>query len=185
MVKRAIDIVISSLGLIILAPLFLVVAILIKRDSPGPVFFRQIRIGRDEKPFLICKFRTMVENAPRLGPELTQKDDPRITRVGRILRRTSIDELPQLINVLKGEMSLIGPRPEIPSIVRNYTPKQKKVLKVKPGMTGLSQVNGRDTLSLSKKLRIDLEYVKKQSILLDVYILFKTLSVIFSSKGVN
>ena len=177
MLKRAVDIVIASLGLIILFPFLLVVAALIKMDSHGPVFFRQLRVGLNGRSFRIFKFRSMVSGAYKMGSRLTTKRDPRVTRVGQMLRWFKIDELPQLLNVLKGDMSLIGPRPEDPYFVRYYSPAQRRVLSARPGMVGPSQILGRDELEsypeglkdteayyvehiLPEKLARDLEYVE-------------------------
>jgi lipopolysaccharide/colanic/teichoic acid biosynthesis glycosyltransferase len=188
MLKRTVDLLIASIGLIVLLPVLLVVALLIKLDSTGPVFFRQSRIGLNEKSFRIFKFRSMVSGAYKMGSRLTTKRDPRVTRVGQILRWFKIDELPQLINVLKGEMSLIGPRPEDPYFVRYYSAAQRRVLTVRPGMVGPSQILGRDELEsypeglkdteayyaehiLPEKLGRDLEYVEHASFLGDMSLL--------------
>ena len=183
MIKRAFDIIFSITVLIILSPLFLLIALLIKLGSKGPVIFRHKRIGLNGKEFFVYKFRTMVENAPKIGPGLTEKNDPRITDFGRFLRNSSIDELPQLINIIKGEMSMVGPRPEIPEEVAKYSVFQKQVLKVKPGLTGLPQVNGRATLSIPKKLRLDVYYVNHQNFWLDIGIILKTIIVVITRKG--
>ncbi len=190
MIKRALDLTASFLGLIVLAPFFLVVGILIKLDSGGPVFFKGARIGQHGKPFLLYKFRTMGIGADKRGGPLTSKDDPRVTRLGKYLRQTKLDELPQLINVLKGEMSLVGPRPEVARYTAYYTEEQKKVLEVKPGMTGLTQIRYRDEASLltgldyetkyindilPHKLTLDLEYIKTRSLFLDLQIIIATL----------
>jgi lipopolysaccharide/colanic/teichoic acid biosynthesis glycosyltransferase len=178
MLKRAVDLLIATVGLIVLLPFLIVVAILIRIDSTGPVFFRQERIGLAGKSFRIFKFRSMVSGAYKMGSRLTTKRDPRVTRVGQMLRWFKIDELPQLINVMKGEMSLIGPRPEDPHFVRFYTGAQRRVLSVRPGMVGPSQILGRDELDsypeglkdteayyvehiLPEKLARDLEYVER------------------------
>lgn len=184
-VKRGFDVVVSLLGLILLSPLFLLVAIAIKLTSRGPVFYSQLRVGRGGRLFKIYKFRTMVEDADKIGPPLTEKNDARITAVGRFLRYSSIDELPQLLNVLKGEMSLVGPRPEIPSIVANYQKWQRRVLDVKPGMTGLAQVSGRDDLSINEKLRYDLYYMRNHCLSLDIKIILKTIHKVLQQEGVN
>ncbi len=177
MSKRVFDIVVSATALLVFAPLLLVIAVLIALDSKGPVFFRQRRIGQHGHPFSILKFRTMVVNAAAVGPRLTQKRDPRITHLGQLLRWLKLDELPQLINVLRGDMSLVGPRPEDPYFVARYTPEQREVLRVRPGIVGPSQIRGRDELEmypedvtdpeeyyveriLPEKLAIDLEYVR-------------------------
>jgi len=152
-------------------------------ESRGPVFFRHERVGKDGNPFMVWKFRTMVRDADKAGPSLTSHGDPRITGVGRVLRRLSLDELPQLFNVVCGEMSLVGPRPEIPELVANYTQAQKRALSVKPGITGLSQINGRDDLPINKKLGYELEYVENFSLLLDFKILLKTIPALLSGEG--
>jgi len=194
MIKRIFDITIALIGLIILAPVFAVIAILIKLDSPGPVFFRGKRVGQYGKMFYILKFRSMVPDAPQKGAAITCNDDPRITRTGRFLRKTKLDELPSLVNVLKGEMSLVGPRPEAPTWVEHYTPQQRVVLTVKPGITGLAQIKYRNEEALlsranleteypqimNDKLNIDLNYVKNRSFLLDTRILLETVMVLFS-----
>ena len=136
--KRLFDLLIASLGTLCLSPLFIIVAILIKLDSPGPVLFRQERIGRGLRPFFIYKFRTMVQDAPQRGGEITCGDDPRITRIGRVLRQTKIDELPQLVNVLKGEMSVVGPRPEVRRYVDAYREDYQEILRVRPGITDIA-----------------------------------------------
>jgi lipopolysaccharide/colanic/teichoic acid biosynthesis glycosyltransferase len=189
MAKRALDLLIAGLGLILLCPLMLFLALWIKLDSPGPVLYRGQRVGQDGRPFLMYKFRTMVQGAEGRGPAVTYRDDPRITSAGRFLRRTKLDELPQLLNVLKGEMSLVGPRPEDPSYVELYTPEQRRVLSVKPGITGPTQLEYRDEASMlqgesvdeeyvtrlmPEKLKLDLEYVRTRSLKLDLRILWRT-----------
>jgi lipopolysaccharide/colanic/teichoic acid biosynthesis glycosyltransferase len=186
--KRVFDIAVALIGLIVLAPAFAVIAVLIKLDSSGPVFFKGQRVGQYGDTFDMLKFRSMVANAPEKGPAITGKDDPRVTRLGRFLRKTKLDELPGLVNVLRGEMSLVGPRPEAPVWVERYTPQQRMVLSVKPGITGLTQVKYRseeDLLStanleteypkiMNDKLDIDLHYVNNQSFGLDIHILKET-----------
>lgn len=167
----------------ILSPLFALIALLIRLDSKGPVFYKAKRIGKNGEPFLMWKFRTMHQDADRIGPGLTQDNDSRITRIGKFLRRLSLDELPQLFNVLRNEMSIVGPRPEIPEIVETYSPAQKRALSVKPGITGLSQINGRDDLPIDDKLRYEVEYVDKLSLILDVKILLKTFPAIVNARG--
>jgi len=193
MVKRIFDITVALIGLIILIPVFIVIAILIKLDSPGPVFFKGKRVGQYGKIFYILKFRSMVPDAPQKGATITCKDDPRITRIGRFLRNTKLDELPSLVNVLKGEMSLVGPRPEAPAWVERYTPQQQVVLTIKPGITGLAQIKYRSEEELLSKanweteyfqimhdkLNIDLHYVKNRSFILDMRILLGTVVVLF------
>ena len=193
MVKRVFDITVALIGLILCVPVFAVIAVLIKLDSPGPVFFRGKRIGQYGKPFYILKFRSMVPDAPQRGPAITCDDDPRITRLGRLLRKTKLDELPSLVNVVKGEMSLVGPRPESPPWVERYTPRQWAVLNVKPGITGLAQIKYRNEEALlgsanleteypkimNDKLSIDLGYVENHSFILDVRIMFETVAALF------
>lgn len=190
MFKRVFDIIIASIGLIAFSPLMLIIAILVKLDSPGPIFYRAPRVGKDGKPFRMFKFRTMVADAEKIGPPITVGNDPRITRIGARLRDSRLDELPQLINVLRGEMSMVGPRPETPYFVEKFSPQQREVLKVKPGMTGPAQIAFRheeENLSspgtldeeymnviLPPKLAMDLEYIEQQSLFLDMKLLFQT-----------
>jgi lipopolysaccharide/colanic/teichoic acid biosynthesis glycosyltransferase len=194
-IKRAFDIVAAFLGLIVLSPLLLLVALLIKLDSAGPVFFRQERIGREFRSFLIYKFRTMVQEAPRQGEPITFGADPRITRVGRILRKTKIDEFPQLINVFRGEMSLVGPRPEVRKYVELFREDYEDILKVLPGITDLASLTYRyeaELLGRSEnpeaeyvkrvlpaKIRLAKEYIRKSSLRFDVTLIFKTLLALF------
>lgn len=193
--KRIIDLFVSFLLLILLSPLFLIIALWIRIDSTGPIIFKQIRIGLHGKPYTIYKFRTMVTNADEIMKAklaklenledfiFQEKDDPRITPSGRFLRKLSFDELPQLLNILIGNMSLVGPRPEVPDIVKHYTPEQHQRLNLLPGVTGLAQVNGRSELTLSETMSYDLEYVHRWSIWLDLQILWKTVFVVFTGKG--
>jgi lipopolysaccharide/colanic/teichoic acid biosynthesis glycosyltransferase len=188
--KHCVDFVLALLGVICLLPVIGLVALLIRLDSSGPVFFRQKRAGRDGKLFEIYKFRTMVQGAYMMGSRLTVKRDPRITRLGRFLRWSKIDELPQLFNVLRGEMSLIGPRPEDPYFVKFYTPMQRRVLSLRPGIVGLSQILGRDEVEeypdglkdteryyiehiLPPKLQRDLEYVETTTFFSDLLLLMR------------
>ncbi len=182
-IKRFSDIIFSIVLLIISTPIIIIMAIAIKLDSKGPVFFVQDRTGLNGKPFKMIKFRGMVNNASDIGPELTQRDDPRITRVGKILRRTSIDEIPQMFNVLKGDMSLVGPRPEITSITSKYSEEQKEVFKFKPGVTGYSQVNGRQMLSPEERVNMEIDYYNKASFWSDLLIATSTFKVIMSNEG--
>ena len=194
------DIVISLVALIFLSPVLAIAALLIKSDSPGPALFKQIRIGKDGVPFTFYKFRGMFVDAQERFPELYdytyepeeletlvfhQPKDPRVTPMGKILRKASIDELPNLINVLKGDMSLVGPRPEIPELVAYYGPSERMVLSVKPGVTSLAKVQGRDELNFRETLNWDLYYVKHQSLWLDLEILFKTIIVVLKMDGVE
>jgi len=193
-VKRLFDVVGAAIMLIVLSPLMLLSAILIKLDSSGPVIFKQLRIGENCQPFYVFKFRSMVADAEsRLKDVITEtddgqlihkvRDDPRVTRVGRILRRTSVDELPQLFNVLKGEMSLVGPRPELPFLVESYEPWQRKRFAVPPGMTGWWQIGGRSDRPMHLHVEDDLFYIQNYSLLLDLQILWKTLGVVLKSRG--
>jgi len=182
--KRIIDVVISGIGLIILFPIFVIMGILIKLDSKGPVFFVQERAGKDGKIIKVYKLRTMVDNSAAIGGEKISRDDSRITRVGKHLR-WGIDELPQLINVFKGEMSLVGPRPTLLEQVVRYSKEHKRRLEMKPGLTGWALINGRNTLSWPEKIKLDIWYVDHWSIWLDLKILFKTVwVVIFTRKGI-
>lgn len=193
--KRVLDLAVSIIMLILVSPLWLVIALWISFDSPGPVIFKQTRVGLHGMPYTIYKFRTMVTNADEIMKAklkkvedlenfvFQEKDDPRITRSGRFLRKTSLDELPQLINILIGNMSLVGPRPEVPEIAKHYTVEQHKRLDVLPGVTGLAQVNGRSELTLGETMAYDLKYVQNWSIWLDLQILWKTFFVVFTGKG--
>jgi lipopolysaccharide/colanic/teichoic acid biosynthesis glycosyltransferase len=182
-VKRCLDVVLCLVLMATALPGFVIACLAIRVDSPGSVLYRQWRSGLDGRPFQILKLRTMVDGADRLGPALTQTADPRITRIGSALRRWSIDELPQLLNVLAGQMSLVGPRPELVSIVDTYTPRQRRVLSVRPGLTGWAQVNGRDDLSITEKLELELDYVANRTTRRDLVILVRTVGVVLSGQG--
>ncbi|MGG3999137.1 sugar transferase [Anoxybacillus kestanbolensis] len=187
--KRTMDIIGAMIGLISLSWLFLIVAVLIKLEDPkGPVFFKQIRVGKDGKEFYMYKFRSMVTDAEAKLQELLKynevsgamfkmKNDPRITKIGKFIRKTSIDELPQLWNVLKGEMSLVGPRPPLPREVEQYTEYDKQRLLVTPGCTGLWQVSGRSNVGFEKMVELDLKYIRERSILYDLKIILKTIKI--------
>lgn len=193
--KRVFDIGVACCGLVVCAPLFLLVALLIKLDSPGPVFFRQERMGRGLRPFFIYKFRTMVADAPRRGGPITVGADPRITRVGRVLRATKLDELPQLVNVVKGEMSLVGPRPEVRRYVELFRQDYEEILSVRPGITDLASLRYRHeaellasatdpeeeyvTRVLPEKIRLAKECMRRSSLLFDVTLIWKTLMRLF------
>ena len=181
--KRCLDVAFGLILMVAALPVLAIACLAIRIDSPGGVLYRQWRGGRDGRPFRILKLRTMVDGADRLGPALTQNADPRITRIGSTLRRWSIDEVPQLLNVLAGQMSLVGPRPELVTIVAGYTPRQREILRVRPGMTGWPQVNGRDDLPIQDKLELDLDYVANRSTLRDLVILARTVRVVISGRG--
>lgn len=183
--KRIIDIVISAALIIILAPLFIIIGILIKLDSRGPAVFTQERAGLNGMPFKIYKFRTMVQNAEKLGSGLSiSRNDSRITKVGSFLRDWSLDELPQLFNILKGDMSIIGPRPTLMYQVERYNPVQRTRLNMKPGVTGWAQVNGRNALRWTERISLDIWYVDNWSLLLDLRILLCTIRVVIKREGV-
>lgn len=192
--KRGIDLVFSTVGLIVLFPLFLIVGFLIKFDSPGPIFFKQIRVGKNCSTFKIYKFRTMCFDAEEKlkslkdknemsGKQFKIKNDPRITNIGTFLRKTSIDELPQLVNVLKGEMSLIGPRPALLEEVKEYSEYEKKRLSVLPGCSGLWQVSGRNNLTFDQMVELDLIYINNINFSNDLKIILKTLKVMLTNEG--
>ncbi|MFL0251734.1 sugar transferase [Clostridium neuense] len=193
-VKRFFDFILSLIGIIILSPILLILFIAIKLDSKGPAIFKQVRVGVNGREFKIYKFRTMVVNAEKkraleIDPEnldkfvFQSKSDNRITKVGGFLRKTSLDELPQLFNVLIGNMSLVGPRPEIPDVVKFYPENYKQRLMVVPGITGLAQVSGRGEIELGKTIFYDLTYIKNFSVIYDLKILFKTFISVFKHEG--
>lgn len=184
-VKRCLDLVFSVLLILLLLPLLALIALWIKADSVGPVLFAQQRAGRGGKLFRIYKFRTMVTDAERLGDGYyTGRDDPRITRAGRFLRRWSLDELPQLINIARGEMSFVGPRPTLSYQVEQYTMRQRGRLAVRPGLTGLAQVSGRNELSWPERIELDLAYVDRLSLWLDLQIVLRTFGTVLNQQGV-
>ncbi|MCG3790426.1 sugar transferase [Bacillus sp. UTDS19-33BHI26] len=194
-VKRCMDFIGALCGIVLLSPVFLIVALLIKYEDPkGSVFFKQERVGKDGTRFNMYKFRSMVIDAEDKLNDLLQlneasgamfkmKEDPRVTKIGRFIRKTSIDELPQLINVLKGEMSLVGPRPPLPREVKEYTPYDMQRLMVTPGCTGLWQVSGRNDIGFEEMVYLDIFYIKNRKIMLDIKIIIATFAVFFSSKG--
>lgn len=186
-VKRISDIVFSALGLLVLSPLFLLIAILVRCTSKGPVIFRQERLGRDAKVFRICKFRTMAENSEHTGSGVySDRSDSRVTKVGRFLRATSLDELPQLWNILRGDMSFIGPRPPLtyhPWPIDRYSKEQLRMFRVRPGITGWAQVHGRRELEWNERLRLNVWYADHVSFALDLKIVFLTVGVMLSGKG--
>lgn len=182
--KRLFDLLFALAAIILSFPLMLIISLLVKLTSKGPVLFKQIRIGKDNQPFMIYKFRTMVENAEKLsGPVWASHDDPRVTPVGRFLRKTSLDELPQLFQVLLGKLSLVGPRPERPHFVNKYKDFQGLRLCIKPGLTGLAQINGRYEADLSQKIHNDIYYINNYSFYLDLAIVAKTIWAVLTGQG--
>lgn len=173
--KRLMDVTLSLVALVVLFPLLLIACVAVAVDSGFPVFFRQARIGQNAREFSMYKFRSMVKNAPGIGPYYTVSNDPRITRVGRFIRRTSIDELPQIINVLWGDMSLVGPRPHVPAERSLYTSSEwAERCSVRPGITGLAQISGRSDISFDRQRSLDLQYVHEGSVLRDLQIIWRT-----------
>jgi exopolysaccharide biosynthesis polyprenyl glycosylphosphotransferase len=182
-IKRAADVVISALLLVLLAPLFAIIAILVRRQTGASALFHQERIGRHGRPFTLLKLRSMRADADPYAEAPQEEDDPRITPIGRWLRRFSLDELPQLWNVIRGDMSLVGPRPEMPFIVEQYEPWQRRRLEVKPGITGLWQILGRKDLPLRENIEYDFYYIRNRSLVLDLVILLKTVGVVVRGRG--
>ena len=195
--KRAMDIIGSLAGLILLSPLLLIIAIAIKIEDPkGSIFFAQQRCGKDNKLFPMYKFRSMVSNAEELleelmehnemdGPVFKIKDDPRITKVGKFIRKTSVDELPQLFNILMGDMSIVGPRPAIPHEVAEYNDYQRQRLLVKPGLTCIWQVSGRNSIGFDEWMEMDLEYITTRNLWIDIKLIFKTVGVLFGDENAS
>jgi Sugar transferases involved in lipopolysaccharide synthesis len=193
--KRIVDFFGALIGLIILSPVFLIVSLAIKVEDPeGKILFKQLRVGKDGKQFYIYKFRSMVSNAEQLlgklldknettGAMFKMKEDPRVTKIGHFIRKTSLDELPQFINVLKGDMSLVGPRPPLPREVVEYTEYDKQRLLVIPGCTGLWQISGRSNIGFEEMVELDLDYIMKRSLWMDFIIMIKTILVIFKSEN--
>lgn len=193
-IKRVIDLLASIVGLLVLSPLLIIVSILIKLESRGPIIFSQKRVGLNGEVFYMYKFRSMVVNAEELkkklqhknemsGPMFKIKDDPRITKIGKFIRKTSVDELPQLFNVLKGDMSLVGPRPSLPDEVREFEHWMLERLEVKPGLTCYWQVMGRNEIDFEDWMRLDIKYVREKNIWLDIRLIFKTFFVLFGDKN--
>jgi lipopolysaccharide/colanic/teichoic acid biosynthesis glycosyltransferase len=183
-IRRALDIVVSSLALALSSPLLALAMLAVRLESHGPALYSQRRAGRDGRPFEVLKLRTMVDGAEHIGAGLAvNADDPRVTRVGAFLRRTSLDELPNLVNVLRGEMSLIGPRPTLPVQVAQYTERQRGRLAIKPGITGWAQVNGRASLPWTERIELDLYYIEHRSLGLDLRILGRTLAMVLGGSG--
>lgn len=192
--KRALDIVASVIGLIVLSPVFLIVSLAIKAEDRGPIFYSQVRLGKGQRPFKMYKFRSMIVDADKKlekllkqneveGAMFKMKEDPRITGVGRFIRKHSLDELPQLVNVLLGDMSLVGPRPPLEREVAEYSEYDKQRLLVKPGCTGLWQVSGRNDVDFEGMVKLDLEYIGRSSIVFDTVILARTVMIIFKPNG--
>jgi exopolysaccharide biosynthesis polyprenyl glycosylphosphotransferase len=195
-IKRIIDIGGSIFGITLLSPILIIIAIAIKLESKGPIIFGQERVGQFGKVFKMYKFRSMVQNAEELldklkdknemsGPMFKMKDDPRITKIGRFIRKTSIDELPQLFNVLKGEMSLVGPRPNLLKEVADYTDFQKQKLLAKPGLTCYWQVMGRNSIDFEDWMKLDVKYIEERSTLVDIKLIFKTFFVLFGDENAS
>lgn len=195
-IKRLIDVVCSFMGVLVLSPLFIIIAIIIKTTSKGPVFFSQKRVGKNGREFDMYKFRSMVVNAEELkeklasqnemsGPMFKMKDDPRVTKVGKFIRKTSIDELPQLWNVIKGDMSLVGPRPSLPKEVAQFEDWMHRRLEVKPGLTCYWQVSGRNNIDFEEWMKLDIKYVDERSTLIDIKLIFKTVVVLFGDKNAS
>lgn len=195
-VKRIIDIFCSVLGIVAMIPVFIVISILIKLDSKGKIVFSQVRVGKNGKIFMMYKFRSMIINAEELldklqdnnemsGPMFKMKEDPRITKVGKFIRRTSIDELPQLFNVLKGEMSLVGPRPNLPREVAKFDENHRLKLLAKPGLTCYWQVMGRNEIGFEEWMKLDIKYVEERNILIDLTLIFKTFFILFGDRNAH
>lgn len=193
-IKRLVDIVGAFTGIIILSPLLIIVSILIKLDSKGSAIFSQVRVGYKGKEFKIYKFRTMVEDAEELkkglenknemtGPMFKIKDDPRITKIGKIIRKTSIDELPQLLNILRGDMSIVGPRPSLPSEVKGFNTWMLKRFEVKPGLTCYWQVSGRNNITFNDWMKLDIKYVEERNLFIDIKLILKTALLLLGDKN--
>lgn len=194
-IKRILDVIISSIGLILLLPVFLILALIIKIDSKGPIIYAHKRIGKNGKEIKIYKFRTMYENANEMIKDFTEeqmkewktnfklKNDPRVTKVGNILRKTSLDELPQIINIIKGELSIIGPRPVVEEELEKYGANKNKFLSVTPGLTGFWQANGRSDTTYEQRMQMELYYVDNYNFKLDCQIFFKTFSAVLKKEG--
>ena len=193
-VKRVFDFLAATCGIIILSPLMLIIAILIKSEDHGPIFYKQVRVGKNGKTFKMYKFRSMFVNADKMldklkeqndvdGPMFKMKDDPRVTKIGHFIRKHSLDELPQFFNVLKGDMSLVGPRPPLPSEVVEYSEYDKQRLLVIPGCTGLWQATERNEVGFNKMVQLDIEYIKKAGFLFDLWIIWKTVEIVIKPNG--
>ena len=192
--KRLFDIVAATCGIVILSPLMIIIAVLIKAEDHGPVFYKQVRVGKNGKTFTMYKFRSMFVNADQMldelkeqsdveGPMFKMKNDPRITRIGHFIRKHSLDELPQFFNVLKGDMSLVGPRPPLPSEVAEYSDYDKQRLYVIPGCTGLWQATERNEVGFSEMVQLDIEYIQKAGFWFDLWIIWKTVAIVIKPNG--
>ncbi|QIZ04505.1 sugar transferase [Limosilactobacillus reuteri] len=188
--KRLFDIVAATCGIVMLSPLMIIIAVLIKAEDHGPIFYKQVRVGKNGKTFKMYKFRSMFVNADKMldklkeqndvdGPMFKMKDDPRVTKIGLFIRKHSLDELPQLFNVIKGEMSLVGPRPSLPSEVEQYTPYDKQRLYVTPGCTGLWQATERNDVGFNEMVELDLKYIQRSNLNYDFWIIWRTIIIIF------
>ena len=193
-IKRIFDFMAAICGVIILSPVMLVIAILIKVEDHGPVFYKQVRVGKNGKKFKMYKFRSMFVNADQMlaklkeqndvdGPMFKMKDDPRITKIGHFIRKHSLDELPQFLNVIKGEMSLVGPRPPLPSEVAEYSDYDKQRLYVTPGCTGLWQATERNEVGFNEMVQLDIQYIKRASFMFDLWIIWKTVEIVIKPNG--
>ncbi|MCC4390226.1 sugar transferase [Limosilactobacillus reuteri] len=193
-IKRVFDFIAAICGVIILSPVMLVIAILIKAEDHGPVFYKQVRVGKNGKKFKMYKFRSMFVNADQMlaklkeqndvdGPMFKMKDDPRITKIGHFIRKHSLDELPQFLNVIKGEMSLVGPRPPLPSEVAGYSDYDKQRLYVTPGCTGLWQATERNEVGFNEMVQLDIQYIKRASFMFDLWIIWKTVEIVIKPNG--
>jgi lipopolysaccharide/colanic/teichoic acid biosynthesis glycosyltransferase len=181
---RIFDVLVATIALVVLAPVLLVAAIAIKLGSPGPIVYRQRRVGKDGREFELMKLRTMVRGSDPIGVgTVVGRDDPRVTAAGRFLRRTSLDEIPNLVNVLRGEMAIVGPRPTIPAQVADYAPHQKRRHEVRPGLTGWAQVQGRAGIPWEERIELDVEYVDRRGARLDLSILVKTVWLLVTGHG--
>ena len=192
--KRLFDILAATCGIVILSPLMIIIAVLIKAEDHGPVFYKQVRVGKNGKTFKMYKFRSMFVNADKMldklkeqndvdGPMFKMKDDPRVTKIGHFIRKHSLDELPQFLNVLKGDMSLVGPRPPLPSEVAEYSEYDKQRLLVIPGCTGLWQVTERNEVGFNEMVQLDIQYIKRASFMFDLWIIWKTVEIVIKPNG--